>query len=143
MDNLLDLAKQVSVRLHFGQLDKVGEPYFNHVLRVAESEVLVDDIDRIIAYLHDVVEDTHYTIDSVKLYFGEEIATCVDNVTKRDNETVEEYFIRVNSNVRSQRVKYADSMDNFSRSKEGLDDKTIKRLEKKYTKYLSLNEFKG
>lgn len=143
MENKLYLAKRIASIMHFGQLDKVGEPYINHVIRVAESRYLRDDTDRIIAYFHDLIEDTAYDLDRIERSFGIEIAQCVDNVTKREGETIEGYFERVNSHPRSARVKFADSMDNSTRSREGLDDVTIARLDAKYAKYLEMNIFKG
>ena len=138
-----ELAKKIATIMHFGQVDKQDEPYIFHVNRVAESEHLIDETDKIIAYLHDVVEDTPYGIDRIIDIFGEEVGQCVDNVTKRKGESTESYFARVNSNARSARVKFADTTDNLTRSREGLDEATIARLDTKYKKYLHLNIYKG
>ena len=139
----LETARRIACMMHFGQLDKVGEPYILHVQRVAESEYLIDDIDRIIAWFHDIVEDTAMSLVQIERSFGAEIAHCVDNVTKRVGESTEEYFNRVNSHPRSSRVKYSDSMDNKNRDRTGLDESTCNRLDAKYTDYLNRNTFGG
>lgn len=138
-----ELAKKIATIMHFGQVDKQDEPYIFHVNRVAESKHLIDETDRIIAYLHDLIEDTPYGLDRIYDKFGEEVGQCVDNVTKRKGESAESYFSRVNSNPRSSRVKFADTYDNLTRSREGLNEDTITRLDRKYKKYLELNTYKG
>jgi (p)ppGpp synthase/HD superfamily hydrolase len=143
LTELLHIANRVASIMHFGQLDKVGAPYIQHVVRVSESRYLIDDVDRIIARLHDIVEDTPITVEWIRERFGDEIAECVDNVTKRDGEDTVDYFKRVNSSLRSARVKFSDTTDNLNRDRTGLDEATCTRLDNKYAKYLEMNTYKG
>ena len=82
--NIINKAFEVAKKQHGGQLRRSGEPYIIHPIAVAD--ILVDfgmDYQSIVAaLLHDVVEDTDYTLDDLKSEFGGEIAVLVDGVTK-------------------------------------------------------------
>lgn len=56
---------------------------------------MITDNERIVAILHDVVEDTDITLDDISYRFGEVIADAVDAITHRKNEPREEYYTRV------------------------------------------------
>lgn len=75
---------------HGGQKRASGEPYITHAMAVAE--ILVDlrlDPEAIIAaILHDVVEDSEVTVDSIRERFGDSVAKLVDGVTKLDRKSV-------------------------------------------------------
>ncbi len=77
-------AYEFAVNAHGDQKRSSGEPYIIHPLSVAG--ILVDlgmDTDTIcVGLLHDVVEDTEYTLDDIRRYFGQPVATLVDGVTK-------------------------------------------------------------
>ena len=81
---LIGKAFELAMRLHEGQLRKSGEPYFIHPIHVAYilAEIGMDDATIVGGLLHDVVEDTDYTLEDVTKEFGEEIALLVDGVTK-------------------------------------------------------------
>lgn len=96
--------------MHADQYDKAGYPYILHPIRV--SEALELDEDRVVAILHDIVEDTDATISDVQNRFGDRIARFVDNLTKRDGESYRDYLDRVRSHEVSLRVKLADMEDN-------------------------------
>ena len=76
----LTLAKQA----HIMQTRKSGEPYIIHPILVATITALISNDERMIisALLHDVVEDTEYTIEEISQIFGEDIAFLVEGVTK-------------------------------------------------------------
>ncbi|MCR4661505.1 MAG: bifunctional (p)ppGpp synthetase/guanosine-3',5'-bis(diphosphate) 3'-pyrophosphohydrolase [Clostridia bacterium] len=129
---------------HAGQFRKTGEPYITHPIAVAT--ILVDlglDVDTIIAgLLHDVVEDTKYTIDDVKQKFGNAIAEMVEGVTKLSNlpieidpaarmkieqaETIRKLFFAMAKDIRVIMVKLADRLHNM-RTISILQEKTILR----------------
>lgn len=70
---------------HAGQLRASGEPYINHPLAVAKilASLAVDDDSIVSALLHDVLEDTHiYTREQINEYFGPDVLTLVEGVTK-------------------------------------------------------------
>jgi len=70
--------------LHAGQRRKSGEPYIIHPLAVAEilAEFKMDETSLIAAILHDVVEDTHVSVEEVSKEFGDPVATLVEGLTK-------------------------------------------------------------
>jgi len=86
----LTLAKEA----HKTQIRKSGEPYIIHPILVAAITALIshDEVMVISALLHDVVEDTSYTIDEISNLFGEDVAFMVEGLTKieviRDEELI-------------------------------------------------------
>lgn len=108
----LEDAIGLAVEAHRGQTDKIGQPYVLHVLRVmfrCETEV-----ERIVAVLHDVVEDTGRSFDDLRrLGYSEEILAALDCVTKRDGESYEQFVERAAQNPVARRVKLADLDDNM------------------------------
>ena len=114
MTNKEALALQVCVESHSGQVDKAAMPYILHPLRVAFSlwEGTTEDM-LITALLHDVVEDTDMTLESIREHFGERVADAVDGVTRRKTETYKEFILRCKLNPISRRVKLADIADNM------------------------------
>ena len=107
----VDKALQIAARAHEGQLDKHGQPYILHPLRVM-SAVEGDDA-RIVAILHDVIEDTSVTADDLRREdFGEPILEALDRLTHRKGEPYAEYVIRCKGHDIARRVKLADLEDN-------------------------------
>jgi (p)ppGpp synthase/HD superfamily hydrolase len=81
--NPLESAIALAVEAHRGQLDKSGRPYILHPLRVMFR--CTTDLERTVAVLHDVVEDTGRTFDDLRrLGFSEEVIAALDGVTKRE-----------------------------------------------------------
>jgi (p)ppGpp synthase/HD superfamily hydrolase len=108
----LEKAIGIAVTAHQGQLDRAGQPYILHPLRVMARCQTVDE--KIVAILHDVVEDTNVTFDDLrKAGFSEEIIRALDCVTKREGEPYEEFVRRSASNRLALRVKLADLEDNM------------------------------
>ena len=107
----IEKALQIAARAHEGQVDKHGQPYILHPLRVM-SAVEGDDA-RIVAILHDVIEDTSVTADDLRREgFGEEILEALDRLTHRQDEPYAEYVIRCKDHDVARRVKLADLEDN-------------------------------
>jgi GTP pyrophosphokinase len=81
---VLRRAYLFSARQHRGQVRKSGEPYLVHPLEVANilAELKLDPICVVTGLLHDIVEDTDTSIESIEEYFGEEVAHLVDGLTK-------------------------------------------------------------
>lgn len=116
--NLLEVAIQIAVEAHSGQLDKAGQPYVLHPLKVMLS--LSNEKDRIVGVLHDVIEDTNITYDYLIAngFKGEtEILQALKSITKEENETYEEFIERVALNQIAKRVKLADLQDNMDLSR--------------------------
>lgn len=124
-------ALALAEAFHRDQTDKAGFPYILHVVTVAFH--VSPGLARIVALLHDIVEDTKCTLEFIRKEFGDEIADAVDAITKRDGESYLAYLNRVRSNDLAREVKYADICDNSSETRmEALDEVDRLRLREKY-----------
>jgi (p)ppGpp synthase/HD superfamily hydrolase len=112
----LERAIRIATEAHEGQKDKAGAPYILHVLRVMLS--MTSDAERIVAVLHDVVEDTPWTLDALRAEgFGADIVAAIGCLTHREGETYDAFIQRVSTNDMSRRVKLADLADNANLSR--------------------------
>jgi (p)ppGpp synthase/HD superfamily hydrolase len=121
LSNLLDGAKAMptlehaialAVEAHRGQVDKSGQPYILHPLRIMFR--LENEVERIVGVLHDLIEDTAYTFEDLRrLGYPEEVLTALEKVTRRTDESYEEFVARSLSHPVSRRVKLADLEDNM------------------------------
>ena len=128
--NLKDMALTLATLAHEGQSDKAGVPYINHLTTVAAA--FEDDVTVAIALLHDIVEDTDFTLhDLLSMGFPYEVVQAVDCLTKRDNEKYSDYLHRISSNGYAIKVKIADLKHNsdLSRLTEVME-KDMRRVEK-------------
>jgi len=113
---MLEKAMQIATKAHEGQLDKGGQPYILHLLRVMIS--CKTDTDKVCAVLHDVVEDTGVTLDDLrKEGFSEEVLEVIDLLTKKPDENYESFIERICDNEVACRVKIADLHDNMDLSR--------------------------
>jgi len=130
MTHLLQRAIEIAVEGHKGQVDKNGELYILHPMRVMGA--FQDDARRIVGILHDIVEDTHYELaDLAEAGFGDDIRDAVDAITKRDGEPYDVYLGRIVANDIARDVKLADIGDNSGRL-ERVSEPDRSRLRKKY-----------
>jgi (p)ppGpp synthase/HD superfamily hydrolase len=105
---------------HAGQVDKAGEEYIGHPLRVAATVARtaapagVDPVlAQHVALLHDVVEDTAVTLtDLAARGYAATVLAAVDALTKRDGEETQDYLARVAVDPLAVVVKRADMADN-------------------------------
>lgn len=106
-----DIAFQLAKQAHKGQKDKAGTDYIYHPIHIAAQ--METDIEKAVAYLHDVVEDTDITLcDLSNMGFPEQIVEAVDAITKRSGEPYDHYIKRVTENPVAKKVKIADMMHN-------------------------------
>lgn len=129
----LERAIAIAAEAHAGQLDKAGQPYILHPLRVMLGVKTPDA--RIAAALHDVVEDSEWTIEELrKEGFSEAILAGVDAVTRRQDETYEEFVVRSGQDPIGREVKIADLHDNANlariREPSEKDRKRLQRYQK-------------
>lgn len=110
--NKLLLAIITSVTYHGEQLDKAGNLYIEHPLRVMLK--FDNEIDKIAAVLHDTVEDTELTLEEIRTMFGDEVADTVDALSRREGETYKEFTERCALDKRARRIKLMDISDNMS-----------------------------
>lgn len=135
---MLDLAIEIAVKAHMDQIDKSGEPYILHPLRIM-ARVNTNRL-KIIGILHDVVEDSDLTIDDlIHFGFSSFIIEAIDSLTRREDEKYFEYIDRVLTNNDATYIKYLDLEDNMDEKRIGkLDPKTRQRLLNKYNKAKSI-----
>ena len=125
-EDTLNRAYVFAMMAHGGQTRHSGDPYFSHPLAVAAilTELRADPATVATALLHDVVEDTEYSIADIEKFFGPEIAQLVDGVTKlarielRDEaskqaENFRKFVVAMADDVRVLLVKLADRLHNM------------------------------
>ena len=124
------LAHEIAKRAHKGQVDKAGAPYILHPETVA-SFVTKDD-EKIVAYLHDVIEDTPCQLrDLENAGFSSEIIKAVDLLTRKTGQSYKQYLKLVKTNELARVVKLADLKHNSDLSRlTHVTENDIKRLKK-------------
>lgn len=123
---LITKAFEYSLEAHKNEIRASGEPYFTHpyeVANIAVEEFPLDDITVVSALLHDVVEDTDYTLEVLSKEFGKEVAEIVDGVTKISGifkgheitkaENYRKLLLSMVKDVRVILVKFADRLHNM------------------------------
>lgn len=99
---------------HKPQKDKNGDNYYKHPIAVAGYFFQERDIEAaIVALLHDLVEDTPVTMDFIYANYPTTIASAVDAMTRREEETYKRYIRRCIKNPLARRVKKQDILDNL------------------------------
>lgn len=98
MIDYIEKAKAFAMMAHKGQTDKAGEDYFTAHVAVVADGVEPDPLVKAAAYLHDTVEDTGTTIDTIRAEFPQEVAEAVSVLTREKDMTYAEYIWRVKQN---------------------------------------------
>ncbi len=130
--DLIRRAYELAAMAHEGQTRASGEPYIQHSLAVAKilADLNLDPAVIAAGLLHDVVEDTGFTIEDIQREFGEEIARLVDGVTKLqqidqlsqmdqrplsdlNSESLRKIFLAMVDDVRVVLIKLADRLHNM------------------------------
>ena len=112
----LDRAIQIAVIAHSGQIDKGGEPYILHALRVMLR--MTTEEERITAVLHDVVEDSDYTFESlIAEGFSQSVVSALQALTKLPGESRIEAAHRAVGHPLARKVKLADNSENSDLSR--------------------------
>lgn len=125
LEEAIELAKSY----HDGQFDKGGTPYIHHLISVMEAVKL--EKEKIVAIMHDILEDTSCSLSLIQEKFGDEIAQAVLSMTRGKNETYDSYIKRVSENEISRVVKIADIKNNMDLSRiPNLTKEDYTRLEK-------------
>lgn len=136
--DLVGLSRTIAIDAHSGQTDRAGVDYMSHVEAVVAS--VTTDIEKSVAYLHDVVEDTSVTFDAIYSYLvmhgvsrasANEVVAAVRAMTKIDGEEYESYLRRIKSNKYAVVVKLADLRHNMDLTRlPNVDDEDLERMEK-------------
>ncbi len=120
---LLERAFDIAAKAHSGQKRRSGDPYITHPVAVASilAELGMTPPTLVAALLHDTVEDTSYTLATLRKDFGDEVAMLVDGVTKLDkvtygdaaqSETVRKMVVAMAKDIRVLVIKLADRLHN-------------------------------
>ena len=118
----------LATNAHYGVRRKSGEPYIYHPIAVAMiccSEMNLGAVSVICALLHDVVEDTDYTLDDMRELFGDVVANIIDGLTKIEDlvvdnqnisiqaENFKKIFLSMSKDIRVILIKLADRLHNM------------------------------
>jgi GTP pyrophosphokinase len=122
----LEKAYRLACEAHQGQTRESGEPYLVHPLNVTLilADMQMDMVCLVTGLLHDTVEDTKLTLDQIRKDFGDDVARCVDGVTKlgklhfysreeRQAESVRKMLLAMVNDIRVVIVKLADRLHNM------------------------------
>jgi GTP diphosphokinase / guanosine-3',5'-bis(diphosphate) 3'-diphosphatase len=121
---LLERAYLIAERMHGSQMRKSGDPYITHPLAVTTilADIGMTEPTLVASLLHDTVEDTPYTLDQLRIDFGDEVAGLVDGVTKLDKvqygetaeaETIRKMIVAMARDIRVLVIKLADRLHNM------------------------------
>ena len=129
-NSLLEKALRIAMECHAGQTDKAGAPYIFHPVRVACR--CENDLERIVALLHDTVEDSDMTPERLLAEgFPRDIVEAVISVTHYEEEKYSDYVRRCALNSIGRNVKLHDLEDNMDISRlRQVTEKDLKRLNK-------------
>lgn len=124
--DIIDRAYIYSAKVHEGQMRLSGEPYLSHPLEVAYilADMRLDSVSIAAALLHDVIEDTHATLEEIKDMFGPDVSHIVSGVTKlsslafdssqaRQAESIRRMILAMADDIRVVLIKLADRLHNM------------------------------
>ncbi|WP_312560867.1 HD domain-containing protein [Anaerospora sp.] len=124
---MISKALYIAKVAHKGQVDKGGNPYVMHPIAV--SQLVHSEEEKIVALLHDVVEDTDITLEHLKLEgFSDNIIAAVSALTKQPGVAYDDYIATLKENSIAVRVKIADITHNSDISR--IPNPTEKDLER-------------
>lgn len=139
-DEQLAKAKKIAYERHANQLDKGGNPYIEHPKYVAEHVNTV--LDKTVAWLHDTIEDTGYTVSMMRADgFDDNVINAVQLLTHKKGEPYLDYIKKLASNETARNVKIADLHNNMDLTRLPVNDRNtddVKHRMNKYTKALSI-----
>ena len=124
---------------HRNQVDKSGLPYVFHPFHLAEQMDSEEAV--LVALLHDVAEDTDYTLQDMRVMgFPESVLEALNLLTHREGEPYIDYIARIKTNPLARQVKLADLRHNSDLTRlDAVDKKALARAEK-YARAIALLE---
>ena len=130
-------AMKLCFEAHKYQVDKSGIPYVFHPFHVAEQ--MKDETTTIVALLHDVVEDTKYTLDDIAaMEFGQDVVEALALMTHDKNVPYLDYVAKIKGNPIAKAVKLADLAHNSDPTRLDVIDEKVKERLQKYRKAIAL-----
>jgi (p)ppGpp synthase/HD superfamily hydrolase len=138
----LERAIAIAVQAHAGKVDRGGKPYILHPLHLMLE--MRSDAEKMVAVLHDVVEDSDWTLESLRAErFPGDVVEAVDHLTKRPGESYEAFIERVRANTMAVTVKAADLKHNLDLSRiaclTNCDIERIRKYQRALSALLSVN----
>lgn len=116
-EEMVERAYELAKAAHQGKNDRGGHPYIGHPVRVS-ARFGTDAVMQVAALLHDTVEDTPVTLETIEKAFGTEIRDLVEGLTHRkESESYSEYVARAGSCWKTRWIKMADLLDNMDTSR--------------------------
>jgi (p)ppGpp synthase/HD superfamily hydrolase len=136
-------AVALAARAHRDHRDKAGQPYILHPLRVMLRQH--NEAAQIVAVLHDVLEDSEVTVDDLRRDgYTDEVITALEALTKREDESYDEFIERVAVNSLARRVKLADLEDNMNVHRlTKVSSEDLERITKYHTAWRRLARLEG
>lgn len=133
---MLEKALKIAYTAHKDQVDKGGNPYYLHPIYIALN--MQTEAQKVVALLHDVVEDTGITLNDLwRQGFPECVIEAVDAITRK-GESYEAYIQKVKKNELARAVKIVDLKHNLDTSRlKKITEKDLRRVEK-YKKALAI-----
>jgi len=112
LQDILGKAIAIAVESHTGQIDKKGDPYILHPLRMMFKADTMEE--KIIAILHDVIEKTEKDFEFLRnAGISDKIILAVDALSRRSGESYDKYIDRVAENKLAKTIKILDLKDNI------------------------------
>jgi 5'-deoxynucleotidase YfbR-like HD superfamily hydrolase len=153
---MVDIAENIIKTAFDGKFDKGGNPYINHLFRVSNNSINFFNSEnkspknldklKIISLLHDLIEDCDdWNISHIQSIFQDEIiSNAIELLTKKPNESYDEYIKKIKSNDFAKAVKLADLVDNMDITRLfHIISKDMQRLKKYHNSYLYLLGYKS
>ena len=128
--DLTKKAMKLCFDAHKNQVDKSGMPYVFHPFHLAEQ--MTDEQTTVAALLHDVMEDTEYTLNDLRqMGFPEDVLAALKLLTHDDAKGYLDYVKRIKDNPIARAVKLADLRHNSDLTRlDSVDEKALARVEK-------------
>ena len=135
--SLTKKALKLCFEAHKEQVDKTGLPYVFHPFHLAEE--MDDEVSTVCALLHDVVEDTDYTLDDLSVMgFPPEVIEVLTLLTHVDDVPYMDYVREIAGNETAKKVKIADLRHNSDLSRLDIVDEWTEKRNKKYSEALGI-----
>lgn len=134
--NLLEKSIKVAEKVFENRLDKGGNPYMVHLLSV--SYFMDSELDKTVAILHDILEDSNVTREELKDFgYSKEVIESIEILTRKDKEEYSKYIERIisSNNLTALNVKLYDLKNNMDISRiKNPTPKDFERIETRYRK---------
>ena len=133
------MALKLCFDAHKDQTDKTGLPYVFHPFHLAEQ--MTDEVTTVVALLHDVIEDTHYTLEDLrKMGFSDTAVEAIARMTHDPAVPYMDYVARIKENPIARTVKIADLRHNSDTTRLDVVDESALERKEKYRRALAFLE---